>query len=62
MAKYIPTQCQLCGADIILIQPKIKPGDTKSVAKADCLQCGEKHEFTMLLSTERNGDRQKGAD
>jgi hypothetical protein len=52
MAKYIPTKYQICHADMFLVQPAIKADDTKSVAKGECLQCGEEHEFTVLLNNE----------
>ncbi len=50
MAKYIPTRCQICGSDMVLIQPAIKKGDAKSVARGECMQCEEEHEFTVLLN------------
>ena len=50
MAKYIPTRGHICGSDIVLTQPAIKPGDTKSVARGECMQCHEEHEFTVWLN------------
>ncbi len=52
MAKYIATRCQICGSDMVLVQPAIKPGDTMSVAKGQCLNCQEEHEYTVLLNPE----------
>jgi len=53
MAKFIPTKCQICGADMFLIQPALKKGDTKSVAKGKCLICQEEHEYTILLNLKK---------
>jgi len=49
MAKFIPTKCQKCGSDKVLMKPAIKKSLTKSVAKGECLNCGEKYEYPILL-------------
>lgn len=50
MARFIPHKCQMCGADMFLVQPAIKPGDTMSVPRGECMQGEEEHEFTVLLN------------
>ena len=60
MAKYIPTTCQICGFYMVLTQPAIKPGDTKSVAKGECMQCNEEHEFTVLLNNQLGESKDAG--
>jgi len=57
MAKFIPTKCQICGADMFLIQPALKKGDTKSVAKGKYLICREEHKFTVLLNPQMKENR-----
>jgi len=60
MPKLIPTKCQLCGADMVLVQPAIKRGESKSVAKGKCLRCQEEHEFTVLLNSVLNVRESRG--
>ena len=55
MAKYIPTTCQICGFDLVLIQPAIKMGDNNRVARNECMQCHEEQAFTEWL----NGEKEK---
>ncbi len=60
MAKFNQTKCQTCGADMVLIQPAIKKDHTKSVAKGECLNCGKKYEFTVLLNPDWEERRNRG--
>jgi hypothetical protein len=37
-----------------MIQAQVRPGGLKSVAMADCPQCGDAHEFVVLINRKRN--------
>jgi len=45
---------------MVLMKPAIKKNHTKSVAKGECLNCGKKYEFTVLLNPDWEERRNKG--
>ena len=38
---------------MVLVQPALKKDHAKSVAKGECVNCGEQYEYTVLLNPER---------